>query len=205
MLRREGTSGFLSGLCIALGGSVYLACESRYVGALLFSVALLSICSFGFSLYTGRIGLIVENHSAAAIRALLLGLLGNLVGCLLFGALIRFGVPSLYEAAQGLCAGKLAQSAPGALIRAFFCGVLMYIAVWTYKSKNTPLGIFVCIPAFILSGFEHSIANVFYFAAGGCVSVQCLVYILLIVAGNTLGGVMIPLAQSFAKERQTNG
>lgn len=46
-----------AGLLIAIGGSVFLSCENRYIGAMLFSVALLCICYRGYYLYTGKIGL----------------------------------------------------------------------------------------------------------------------------------------------------
>ena len=35
--------GIKAGIMIAIGGSVFLACENRYIGAILFSVALMSI------------------------------------------------------------------------------------------------------------------------------------------------------------------
>ncbi len=195
MLIREGVSGILAGLCITLGGSVFLACDNKYVGAVFFSVALLTICYFGFSLYTGRIGYLVLNHSRRDIGALLCGLLGNVLGCLGFGLLYRVAFPALADKAGALCAVKLTETVPEALIRALFCGVLMYIAVWIFKSRQSPLGILICIPVFILSGFEHSIANMFYFSASASFTWESLVYILLIIAGNTLGGWLIPLAQ----------
>ena len=49
-------SGIASGVMVGIGGAVYMSCESRYVGAVLFSVALLSICCLGLYLYTGKIG-----------------------------------------------------------------------------------------------------------------------------------------------------
>ena len=55
-------NGILGGICIALGGGVFLACDNKYVGAALFCVALLTICWLGFGLYTGKIGTIVEKH-----------------------------------------------------------------------------------------------------------------------------------------------
>ena len=44
MLRRDITLGVIAGILIGIGGSVYLACDNKYVGAVLFSVALLCIC-----------------------------------------------------------------------------------------------------------------------------------------------------------------
>lgn len=193
MLIRESIKGLLAGLCISLGGSVFLACENRVIGAVLFCVALLTICFFGFSLYTGKIGYIVDDHSKKDVAALLFGLFGNLIGCLIFGLLIKYGLPSLAIKATSICETKLMQTIPESLIRAFFCGVLMYIAVWIFKSKNSTIGIIVCIPTFILSGFEHSIADAFYFSVANNLSLNSLGYIGMIVLGNTIGGCTIPL------------
>ncbi len=52
-------SGISAGILISIGGSVFLACDNKYVGAVMFSVALLCICLKGYSLYTGKIGFIL--------------------------------------------------------------------------------------------------------------------------------------------------
>lgn len=204
MLIREAAKGVLAGLCITLGGSVLLGCEDRYIGALLFSVALLTICMFGFSLYTGKVGYLVEDHSKKNIFAVLSGLLGNAIGCVGFGLLARAALPALAQKAEILVIGKLEQPLWQALIRAFFCGVLMYIAVRMYREKGSIIGIFVCVPAFILSGFEHSIANMFYFGAAFRLDLQSLLYIVVIIAGNSVGGWCIPLLEKLTKEKQAH-
>lgn len=201
MLIREAVKGVLAGLCVSIGGCVFLACDNKVVGAFLFSVALLTICYFGFSLYTGKIGYIVESHSGRDIAALVSGLAGNLAGCAAFGLLARAGLTSLAGRAEELCDAKLTQTVPQALIRAFFCGVLMYAAVWIFKSRGSAAGIFVCIPTFILSGFEHSVADAFYFSAAAEFSARSALYVFLIIVGNTLGGCFIPCLEKLTRER----
>ena len=44
--------GVLAGLMISIGGYVYLGCENRVVGAVFFTVGLITITLFGFDLYT---------------------------------------------------------------------------------------------------------------------------------------------------------
>ena len=156
---------------------------------------------FGFSLYTGKIGYIVREHSANDLAVLFEGLLGNAIGCAVFGVLAGIGLPALVASAQTICTAKLAQSALQALIRAFFCGVLMYAAVWIYRSKSSVIGIFICVPVFILSGFDHSIANMFYFSLSGFFNPQSLVYIAIIVLGNSIGGMCIPFLEELAAEK----
>lgn len=192
---------------VSIGGAVYLACENRYVGAVLFSVALITICLMQFSLYTGKIGFLVENHKKSDVIATFSGLLGNFIGCVIFGLLLKVALHKLSEASVIICNSKLDQTSISALIRAFFCGVLMFVAVWSYKEKKTLAGIFVCIPVFILSGFEHSIADMFYLSIAGFFNFKALLYVLIIVLGNSLGGMFIPAMQkliNFKKGKNSN-
>ena len=50
----------------------------------------------------------------------------------------------------------------------------------------------LCVAVFILCGFEHCIADMFYFAAAGKV-IEGLGAVLIITLGNSVGGVIIPL------------
>jgi len=185
-------SGVSSGILISLGGAVYLACDNKYVGAALFCVALLCICIKGYSLYTGKIGFIPEKHGKEEFSVLLLGLLGNVIGTVICGCLIRFGLPALGDTALAICTAKLSQTFIQTLIRGFFCGVLMYLAVSIYRDKNTVVGILFCIPVFILAGFEHSVADMFYFAASGIVSLKAFAFIWTVILGNSIGGMILP-------------
>ncbi|MBQ3869647.1 MAG: formate/nitrite transporter family protein, partial [Clostridia bacterium] len=179
-------SGICAGILISIGGSVYLACDNKYIGAVLFTVALLCICLKGYSLYTGRIGFIIESHDKEYFGGLTLGLLGNAIGTVACGYAVRFAIPKLGEAAEALCTGKLDQSFAQTLIRGLFCGILMYLAVSVYKEKNNIVGILFCIPVFILAGFEHSIADLFYFAASGIVKIEAFGFIWTVILGNSI-------------------
>lgn len=200
---RKILSGVSAGILITLGGAVYLACENRYAGAALFSVALLCICFKGYALFTGKIGFIPEKHGKEETAVLLLGLLGNAIGTVLGGWLIRYGLPALGAAAEKLCAAKLLQTPWQTFIRALFCGILMYLAVSIYRDQKTIAGILFCIPVFILSGFEHSIADIFYFAASGMVSGRAFLFIWIVILGNSLGGVLLPVLNMLGKKEGT--
>ena len=186
-------SGIAAGIMVSIGGAVFLACENRIAGAVLFSVALLSICMAGYSLYTGKIGFIPEKHDKEAFSVLFLGLLGNTVGTILCGLLIRYAFAASAETAETICTAKLTQTFLGTLIRGTFCGILMYTAVKIYRDNRSPLGILFCIPVFILSGFEHSVADNFSFAASGIVSLKAFGFIVTVILGNSIGGMLLPV------------
>ncbi len=186
-------NGIFAGILISIGGAVYLSCDNKYVGAVLFSVALLCICYEGYSLYTGKICYIPLSHSKEEISVLLTGLLGNVLGTVICGYALSYAIVKLREAAIVSCTAKLGQSPVQTLIRAIFCGILIYLAVDIFKKHKTPLGILFCIPVFILSGFEHSVADMYYFAASGIVSLRAFAFIWLVILGNTIGGMLIPV------------
>lgn len=202
-IRAAVPDGILAGVMVSIGGAVLLSVDNRYAGAVLFCIALLSICYFGFNLYTGKVGFLWKTHDAGALSMAFLGLAGNFLGTLLMGWLLSVALPQLRDAALTACEKRLTQLPIQTAIRGFFCGVLMYTAVWIYREKKTALGILFCIPVFILAGFEHSIADMFYFALAGLFTPRALVFILLVILGNSLGGLFIPAIQSLKGGHRT--
>ncbi len=196
--------GIKAGIMVSIGGSVFLGCENRYVGAVLFCVALLCICLKGYSLFTGKVGYLPEKHDKGALTVLFTGLFGNIIATVALGYAVAYANPALHEAAVTLCEAKISQEALQTFIRAFFCGILMYMAVSTYREKGTLAGVFFCVPAFILSGFEHSIANIFYFGAAGMIDMESIVYLLIVVAGNSVGGMAMPILNILGKGEPKN-
>ena len=197
-------SGVSAGLLISLGGAVYLACENKVVGAVFFSLALLCICMKKYVLYTGKIGYILRDRSKDYFSMLVFGLLGNVVGTVVGGICVSAALPKLGEAAKTLCDAKGAQTFPETLLRAVLCGILVYLAVSLFSDKAGPLALVLCIPAFILSGYEHCIADMFYFAAAGRFTADGVLFILTAVLGNSLGAFVLPLLNAKERERAKN-
>ena len=182
------------GLMISIGGCVYLNTDPRWVGAIFFSVALISICYCGLGLFTGRVGFVPDNFSGRELCGLSMTLIGNAIGTFLVGSLVCHAIPdTLGASALVAVSAKVAAPWYASLLRAVLCGVLMYLAVRIYREKSSPIGIVFCVPAFILAGFEHSIADMFYFAASGYREWNGLWFLLLVIAGNAVGGVLLPL------------
>ena len=199
-------NGLLAGIMISIGGSVFLACFgdgsvlNKAIAAFFFTIALLCICLKGYSLYTGKIGFIPEKHDREAFSILLWGLLGNIIATALCGLAVRYAVPNLEAVAVNICAAKLTQAWWQTLIRGIFCGILMYIAVSVYRDKGSISAILFCVPVFILSGFEHSIANMFYFGAANMLNVQSILYLCVVIVGNAIGGILFPLLDSVCRK-----
>lgn len=191
-------SAVLAGVMISFGGGVYLACvaaDKSALGAVLFSLGLTVILMQGFLLFTGKTAYLFDNKPSY-IPYLLEIWIGNILGCMLMGLLVSYAKPALGKTAAALCDAKLGQEWWQTIILGALCGILVYLAVDYYRSdddkKSFPkyLMVFTCVPAFILCGFEHSVADMFYFAACGCLySGSGILYILLVTLGNLVGAV----------------
>lgn len=187
----------MAGLGIAMGGIVYLSVENQVIGAFLFVIGLYEIVLNGLFLYTGKVGyLVVEKKKKEYLLLLLVTWLGNLVGTALgaFGAL-NTRISGIVSKAESICAVKMGDNPLSIFILAVFCGILMYIAVDGYKEKGNPVILFLGVSVFILSGFEHCIANMFYFSLAGAWSVKAIVYLLIMTIGNSIGGILIPFVK----------
>ncbi len=205
---RQFIAAVSAGIMIAIGGSVYLASDNRVVGAVFFSVALLSICYKGYGLFTGRVGYFPERFSLGELEGLGMTLLGNAVATFAVGTAVCYLMPAvgsgtaLSTVAAVAVGSKLAMPWYSVLLRAVLCGILMYLAVSIYREKNTALGILFCVPTFILAGFEHSIADMFYVAAAGELTLDAFAFLILVIGGNAVGGMLLPLLAMVGKEKE---
>ena len=192
----------LTGFAIGIGGIVYLSCDNRYIGSFLFGTGLFVILSFGFNLFTGKVGYAVENKPSYIIDLIVIWL-GNLAGTAATGGLILLTrvSPTISEKAAGLCDTKLSDGLLSILVLSFFCGMLMFIAADGFKNIENPVGkmlvIFLPVMVFILSGFEHCVANMFYFTAGMAWSLKAFGYLLVMSLGNAIGGMFIPFVRKW--------
>lgn len=187
-------SALLAGFAIGIGGSVYLPLmgEHRIAGALLFSVGLFTVILFRLHLYTGKICYVLQTGGKPLSRIgnMSLILLGNAVGAAACGLLLS---GKLSGVAAPLVAAKLEVPLLRVFCLAAFCGVLIYIAVEGYR--RAPAGgvqaviVLLGVAVFILAGFEHSVADIFYVAAARAASWEAVLFLAVVVAGNTVGGI----------------
>lgn len=186
-----------AGITIGIGGAVYLTLENRVIGAVLFGVGLYTIVLNGLFLYTGKVGyLISAKDKKAYILQLIFTWLGNFAGTALAAAAISATrIRNLRRTTEVICKTKLADTPHSILILAVFCGILMYVAVDGFREKGNPLILFFCVTVFILCGFEHCIANMFYFSLAGAWSLRAVIYLLLMTLGNSVGGILLPLVK----------
>ena len=202
-LRDSLLYSILAGIMIGIGGTVNLSCENKVVGASLFAVGLLTIVIFQFFLYTGKVG---YAKGWRYIPALVIIWIGNFLGAGFCGIVLKFTKigPALIEKAMILCNNKLSDSPTSVFVLGLFCGLLMYIAVDGYKKRTTNetaqlVIIFVAVMVFILSGYEHCVANMYYFTIGEAWSAQAVIHLLVTTAGNSVGGLLIPLVEHITK------
>lgn len=201
--------GIYAGLAIALGGFLNIVSNSYFggvgkiIGSLLFPVGLTLVCFLSLNLFTGKIGYLFDNKKNGYIKFLVIVYLGNLIGSLIFGFLalaIFKNVEPIYEKVTAIASNKtnISDFVGGLKLLAggVLCGALVYLAVFFYKTfKNVIMkvvGIFVPIALFVYLGFDHCVANMFYFTfAFSFANPLSYLNIALATIGNSIGAIAL--------------
>lgn len=196
---------FLAGIMIAIGGTVFLSIENKVIGASLFSIGLFGVLIYNLNLYTGKIGYLITNFNLKYIKELIITLIDNFIGACSVGFILRYTriYDKIYEKSLILANTKLNDNILSIFILSIFCGLLMYYAVNGFK-KQTDFGkylvVYLGVAVFILCGFEHCIANMYYFSVADIWSLKTLGYTGIMVLGNSIGSFIIPLCNLVIKD-----
>lgn len=223
--------GFMAGMFIAFAAvastiaSMNLAANpatfglSKLVSGVVFTAGLVMVVLGGAELFTGNslmlTGLLARKITLKQLlRNWLIVYLANFLGGMFIAGML--GLAGSYAMNGGLfgtTAANIANTKMGlgfcqAFILGLLCNLLVCLAVWLAASaKSVPgkvLGIFFPIMLFIICGFEHSIANMYYipagfFASGNYDWLGLLKNLLSVTLGNIVGGgVFIASAYHFA-------
>lgn len=188
-----------AGILIGVGGTVYLSLpENPLAGAFLFSIGLLSILNYQLNLFTGKVGYLPENRPSYLLDLLVIWV-GNWVGAFLTGIAVRnTRVLANMSSLQKVVDTKLNDGLLSIFLLSIFCGLMMFLAVDVFKNtKNQVMavaGVILPVMVFILSGFEHCVANMYYYSlAGVWGNTDAWLSLLVMTLGNSLGGMLIPL------------
>ncbi len=193
-------NGVIGGMLIGIGGCVSLSCDNKYIGSLLFSLGLFAIVQFGFGLYTGKVGYIPLRKPPYLLECLFT-LTGNALGTFIDAFLLQQTrvFSTLNEKAQTNVETKLGDGYLSAFILAIFCGLLMFLAVDNARVSRAEgghiektVGVIFCVMVFILCGFNHCIADMFYLFLTGRI-IDAGIYLPLVIVGNSVGGMLLPL------------
>ena len=150
-----------AGILISLGGIAYLK-VGGLSGALLFAFGLASVVNYKLPLFTGRAGFVELN--ANGLMELFVTWLGNLVGCALIGTLVGGGDAVLRECSVSAISSRYCLDMAYVFFSGVLCGIIMTTAV-KFASKGEYIPLLLGVPLFIMCGFSHSVADLFYLSA----------------------------------------
>lgn len=201
---------FCSGIMIGVGGTAFLLASNLYgmwgklIGSALFSLGILAIVMFEMKLFTGLISDIPE-MGARNFWKLPVCFIFNMIGVLFAAILVynSFLAESVIPQAKSMMSVKLGAEnwALKALTSSILCGFLITLSIGAVKyaprkGLSTTVGVMFPIIVFAFCGFDHSVANTLYFFFIGF-SGKAVVYVLVCVLGNILGGVILPILSLF--------
>lgn len=208
--------GIFAGMFIALAatgatfGNIY---GNKIAGACIFSAGLAMVVVAGSELFTGNnLMLMALFDGKIGILKLLKNwffvFIGNFIGAIFIVSLVTLsGVFNpVADTVVATAVSKTSLTFFEALLRGILCNILVCIAVWMAFGAKTVQGkiiaVFFPVMLFVLSGFEHSIANMFYIPAGmlegaftgvaaPSISAFLLHNLLPVTLGNIIGGAII--------------
>lgn len=213
--------GILAGAFIGFGGLANTIVSqtfatidpgvAKFLGAAVFPVGLMLVVICGAELFTGNnlMTLALMNNKITAgqmVKNWCVVWLGNLVGSLALVLIVYYGGVLGGDAATkaiGIAEGKATLDVMTMILRGILCNVLVVLAVWMATSAQDIISkIFACwfpIMLFVLCGFEHSVANMYFIPMGmilgGAITAgQLITNLICVTIGNLLGGaVLIPI------------
>lgn len=218
----------LAGFFIALAGYASTVVSytignisvSKLLSALVFPIGLILVVLLKTELFTGNNLLVIPLcNKKIKIKDLLINwgivYIGNLIGSIILAFLLsKGGVISsnelLVTAFIGIATKKISYSFITAFILGILCNILVCIAVYEATVSSSTIEkifvIFIPIALFIMLGFEHSVANMFYLSIGAFLhnfnTVELLVNNLLpVTLGNIVGGSLIGLILYYTKKK----
>ena len=186
-----------AGMFIGIAGWGYLV--NPILGMFLFCVGLIGVIKYNLFLFTGSAGFIYEWKDVLLV---IVCLFGNLVGCVVLALLAQLSPYELYNASVQIVESRLQSGWFNCGLLSIGCGILMSFAVRFAKFAEVEvhehfsnwLPLLFAVPAFILCGFPHCVADAFYnlvYVFGTQTSVipfkEILIYYSSIVIGNFIG------------------
>ncbi|WP_303866715.1 formate/nitrite transporter family protein [Acetobacterium wieringae] len=215
-----GAYGFT--VILSGAGTGFEATFAKYIGAGVFPVGLMLVVMCGAELFTGNNLMTLsvfkkEITVGAMLRNWGVVWAANLVGSVLLAYLMSqsglYG-EAMTAKAIGIAEAKCAIPLMPVIIRAIFCNMLVCLAVWMQSGAKDIIGkifaIWFPIMLFVLSGFEHSVANMFFIPMGIFCGADItwaqafLNNILPVTLGNIIGGaIIIPACYHFIYAKKT--
>ncbi len=209
----------LAGAFIALGGALAtIAGESAQSNGILvkgavFPLGLMLVVICGAELFTGNCLLIAPLlNKNIKVKGLLknwgLAYLGNFIGSVIIAVLVVYSKTysgNTAVAAVSLVAAKSEMNFGVGLLKGILCNMLVCLAVWmamaSKSSAGKMLAVYLPVFAFVVCGFEHSVANMFYIMSAAMVEGGAFNFgyallngLLAPTIGNIIGGALIAVA-----------
>ena len=197
--------GIYAGLAIGLGSLVYTVASTYLTShggiifaSALFSVGLILVCVLGLQLYTGKIGVVFDDREKLKENAINLPimLVGNAIGAFALGIICHFAfmnIPEINDRIIAISQGKTASDT--VFLQGIFCGALVYIAVYFFKNLENwgmkIIGIITAVTLFVYCGFQHCIANMFYFGMAFNWNINMLWNLLIVILTNSIGALLV--------------
>ena len=211
-------ASFFGGIMVSIGGVGLLISKAMFegamgslVGAIIFSLAMFVVTTFGLYLTTG-LSTRLLTMGLKNYWTLPLSLSFNVVGIAFTAFLVRFSHTEVTEVANIVMANKVCDNGwfVHGVCSGVLCGMLIGLSVLLSnhapkKNLSASIGVLFPIIVFVFCGFDNSLANVYYMLMCDNITFTMVVYCFVTLFGNLIGGMLVsimPLIQSGSKQKK---
>lgn len=184
-------AGMIIGIA-ALDNVVSITGGSTIFGAILFCVGLVTILFERFKLVTGNFGNALQGR--VSWRNMLAMFIWNVIGVIIIALLRKLdtGFESLMPTLEKLVAAREARGWWRTILAGAGTGFLIQVAVENYKNNKSAWGIMLPTAMFVFLGWNHCIADIFYYVLAG--SCKDILLVLMAALGNFIGATVVTIA-----------
>lgn len=181
--------GFIAGMFISLGATGYLTVSANIIGelsglgkllgAMIFPVGLMLVVVCGAELFTGNCLMSLAAFAKKItpyrlIRSWVFVYIGNALGAYFSAVLLyysgSFPVGVMADNIVKIAQAKAMLPFMNVFLKGILCNILVCLGVWFATASRDVAGkciaCFFPITTFVICGYEHCVANMFYFPLG---------------------------------------
>lgn len=189
---------FFAGMMVvlgALGNLLAIANGEKLLGSVFFSFGLFFTVLFSLKMYTGMTYNLVKFKLRDWYK-LVTCFIGNALGVFFICFLASYTTlgKDITLLSQQIMANKFEVGYLNAFCSSILCGILIDVSIKSYsiaptKGLSGSVGVMLPVIIYVYLGLDNSVANWNYIFLAKSWTSECLIYVLLTIVGNIIGGV----------------
>ncbi len=202
---KKWISAIFAGMYIGLGATTYILSGDSIFAPFIFTVGIFLVMHFYDMLFTKVFPYIILGYYKKI--DIVYAIVGNIIGGITYAFLISNTriLDKILPKIETIVDTKLSDSYISIFIMSVFCGLLVGYAVLSSKKMTEDKGIaiflnVIFIGAFVICGFDHIVANIFYYGIyifNINFKMSMIFNFIIVFIGNSIGGIIVGYSEKY--------